>query len=78
MSVPFADDFIQQMFCEFGAVENVFFLCFNTLSPRQNDRYFTYNAFVPNRRQAIIWTKSGQIYWRIFACVDLAELMTIF
>ena len=29
---------------------------------------------MPNRRQAIIWTNDGPLYWRIFASVDVNEL----
>ena len=30
---------------------------------------------VPSRRQAIIWTNDGLVYWRIYASLRLSELI---
>ena len=35
------------------------------------------NGLAPNRRQAIIWTNDGLVYWRIYASVGLDELSVI-
>ena len=32
------------------------------------------NGLALNRRQAIIWTNDGQVYWRIYASLCLNEL----
>ena len=32
------------------------------------------NGLAPNRRQAIIWTNDGLIYWHIYASLSLNEL----
>ena len=34
-----------------------------------------YNALAPNRRQAIIWTNDGLVWWRIYASLSLNESM---
>ena len=34
----------------------------------------SYNRLVPNRRQAIIWTNDGQVYWCTHASPSLNEL----
>ena len=31
-------------------------------------------ALAPNRRQAVIWTSYGLVYWRIYAPLGLNEL----
>ena len=31
-------------------------------------------GLVPKRRQAIIWTRGGLVYWRIYASLGLNEL----
>ena len=31
------------------------------------------NGLVPNRRQAIIWTNDGLVYWRICVSIGLSE-----
>ena len=28
------------------------------------------NGLAPNRRQAIIWTNEGPVYWRMYASLD--------
>ena len=35
------------------------------------------NGLAPNRRQAIIWTNDGLIWWRIYASLGLNELVLI-
>ena len=32
------------------------------------------NGLAPTRRQAIIWTNGGLVYWRIYASLGLNEL----
>ena len=32
------------------------------------------NGLAPNRRQAIIWTNNGQVYWRRYASLGYNEL----
>ena len=32
------------------------------------------NGLAPTRRQAIIWTNVGVLYWRIYGSLDLNEL----
>ena len=34
------------------------------------------NGLAPNRRQAIIWTNGGLVYWRIYASLVLNVLIT--
>ena len=36
------------------------------------------NGSAPNRRQDIIWTNDGLIYWHIYASLDLNELVNFF
>ena len=36
------------------------------------------NEFLPNRRQGIIWTNGGIVYWLMYALLDLNELYIIF
>ena len=36
------------------------------------------NGFAPNRRQAIISTNGGQIYWRTYSSLGLHDLIEIF
>ena len=33
------------------------------------------NGLAPNRRQAIIWTNVGMLYWHIYVSLGLIELM---
>ena len=33
-----------------------------------------YHGSLPNKRQAIIWTNGGLVYWRIYASLDFNEL----
>ena len=35
------------------------------------------NGLAPSRRQAIIWTNGGIVYWRIYASLGLNELMIL-
>ena len=46
-------------------------------SNQQNSSSGSDNGLVPIRRQAIIWTNYGLVYWRIYASLGLNELKTI-
>ena len=35
------------------------------------------NGLAPKRRQAIIWTIDGLVYWRIYASLGLNELTRV-
>ena len=55
---------------------------FNWASPEQDGRRFADGIFIgldngvaPHRRQAIIWTNSDTVHWRIYATLEGDELI---
>ena len=74
----FADDMFKSNFLN----ENVWFsinlsLITEVCPLESSQNYFrigSYNGLAPTRRQAIIWTNDGLVWWCIYASLGLNEL----
>ena len=40
-------------------------------------KHWFHNGLAPNRQQAIIWTNTEQIHWRIYAALEGDELLSV-
>ena len=67
--------FLQWKLLNFKSNFNEIHVVYSLGSNWQYDSIGSDNGLAPNRRQAIIWTNVGMLYWRIYASLGLNELM---
>ena len=66
----FADDIFKCIFVN----DNIWIPIGISLNFIPNDLIDNVSALVQNRRQAIIWTNDGFVWWRIYASLGLNEI----
>ena len=74
----FAEDILKCIFSNENACKVIQFSLMFVLNGSINNKWSiigTDNGLAPNRRQAIIWTIDGIVYWRIYVSPGLNVLM---